>query len=229
MIILHVSDFALTSRSLRWLVNDAPPHHLLAVSGNVVPADGGMGSSFWESRFHEEGLRAYRRPVAFCGGRMEAAWARSWRPLEWLRRPTPAPAPNHLWSAGDMFVMGGLSFWVADDVSLARPKPADVWITRGLSDSVDTTAEAMILRYRPRFVLSGSEDDAGRWCVRIGASMLLNPGCGMSSEVPPHILIDTGRREFRRSTGSLDHVERLSFDAVPPSVVRREALELVSA
>ena len=82
MTILHVTDFHFNKRWFDWLVQSAPPHDLLVMSGDMLnlAIDTPQRKQIeWVS----EWIESYPRPMCICSGNHDLEWdadAEHWKP-----------------------------------------------------------------------------------------------------------------------------------------------------
>jgi Predicted phosphoesterases, related to the Icc protein len=223
MIILHVTDFHFNKRWFDWLLEDAPPHDLVVMSGDMLDL-----MSVTPQRRQIEWVSAwldgFPRPLAVCSGNHDLEWdpaTERWRPAYWLRSIT-----NPLvWTDGRRVQMDGLS--VLNIGATTRPKggSADVWAVhappartlvatrfRG-GDAGDLDLIESVRRFAPKLVLSGHVHSPLDWREFRDGTLFLNPGCESEAPFPNHILVNTERMSCRFVTATRED----SHDSVLPA------------
>lgn len=210
MTILHVTDFHFNKRWFDWLLQNAPSHDLLVMSGDMLDISSDVPHRKqidWVSDW----MNAYPGPMSVCSGNHDLQWdakAGRWTPAYWLR---DLANPN-VWVDGQQVTFHGLS--ILNIGCTTRPKggEADVWVVHAppagtlVSTSVtggrggDTDLAGQVRRYTPRLVLSGYLHNPVHWCERGEQTLHLNPGRDAGASLPNHILVWTDRMRCQRIT-----------------------------
>lgn len=210
MTILHVSDFHFNTRWFDWLLQQAPPHDLLVMSGDMLDLAGATPHRKqieWVSSW----LREYNAPLSLCSGNHDLQWdasAERWTPAYWLRDLAGAQT----WTDGQRVSLDGLT--VLNIGCTTRPKgsAADVWVVHAPpartlvaarltgGDGGDPDLIGPVKRYAPRLVLSGHVHNPLHWCEHGEQTLYLNPGHSPGAPYPNHILIQTDRMRCRYVT-----------------------------
>lgn len=234
MTILHVADLHFTSHWFRWLLNEAPPHDLLVIAGDILSLDSSLTHAAQVEWLARNWFEVYDRPVALCSGRHDLVWSCSgevWQPAGWLR----SFAGPSTWVDGDRFNLHGLSFLSIGCATQPRGGLANIWITHapptgaatartaGGGDGGDFRLATAFLKYKPQMVLSGQVHAPDQWCEWLDDTLMLNPGSTPMARFPNHILINTDQRTLSRITAAPwgPVVETRHFDEVPTAVSRR--------
>jgi len=212
MIILHVTDFHFNKHWFEWLLVNAPPHDLLAMSGDMLDLTAATphGKQIaWVSSW----LNEYPGLLSLCSGNHDLEWnseSERWTPAYWLRDLTN---PN-VWIDGQRITPNGLS--ILNIGCTTRPKggEADVWIVHAPPSGTRTSRPAdggdqgdpdLVLsmrRHAPRLVLSGHVHEPVDWQERCGPTLILNPGFNPRAPFPNHTLINTDTLACNRITAS---------------------------
>ncbi len=208
MIILHVSDLHFTERWFAWLLESAPQHDLLCVSGDLL--DQTRATPFRrQTSLVAEWLQMLERPMCICSGNHDLSFDSrldAWSSAEWLRElASPSVSVD-----GETAEHRGYSILPVGYTTFPKGGPADVWVvhlppaglpvalsTCGL-DMGDPTLIASVATHRPQLVLSGHIHDPESWFTQDDGVVYLNPGCARSSRIPNHILINLERATCSR-------------------------------
>lgn len=214
MTILHVSDFHYNQRWFNWLLDKAPPHDLLAMSGDMLDltaATPHRRQIAWVSDW----LNEYPRPLCVCSGNHDLEWddqSERWAPAYWLR---DLVNPN-VWIDGQRAVIDGLSILSLGCATRPKGGKADVWVTHAAPAQTRVAARvvgthggdpdlvAAVRRHAPRLVLSGHVHDPVEWRHATPSTLYLNPGRSINAAFPNHILVRTDRMECRLVTADRD-------------------------
>ncbi len=227
MTILHVTDFHFNKRWFNWLPDNAPPHDLLVMSGdmlNLSDATSHRKQIDWVSDW----INDYPRPMCVCSGSHDLEWdavAECWTPAYWLRQ---LEKPN-VWIDGQRVTLDGLS--VLNISCTTRPKGgnADIWVVHapptntlvatrtGGRDAGDPDLVNAVRRHTPRVVLSGHVHDPLRWCEQKDATLYLNPGRTPNAAFPNHILLQTEDMSCQRITSTKQEILRTPAAIEAPS------------
>lgn len=210
MTILHVSDLHYDKRWYHWLLDRAPAHDLLAVSGDLLDLNAATPQRR-QAAWVLDWLNACPRPVCVCSGNHDLEWfdaVERWAPAYWLRgRVNP-----RLWIDGQRVTMEEVSILSIGCTTRPKGGPADVWVVHapptGTAVSTRTTGfeggdpelVPAIRRHAPRLVLSGHVHDPVCWCHETDGALYLNPGRDRGAPFPNHILVETGTLAARRLT-----------------------------
>lgn len=205
MTILHVTDFHYNKRWFDWLLDKAPPHDLLAMSGDMLDltaATPHRRQIAWVSAW----LNDYPRALCACSGNHDLEWdeeSERWAPAYWLR---DLANPN-VWIDGQRVGLDGLSILSLGCSTRPRGGTADVWVTHAApsqtrvatrmagTDGGDPELIAAVRRHAPRLVLSGHVHDPVEWYHATPSTLYLNPGRSANAAFPNHILLNTERME----------------------------------
>ncbi|MFT3870380.1 MAG: metallophosphoesterase family protein [Nibricoccus sp.] len=201
MIILHVTDFHFNKRWFDWLPNNAPPHDLLVMSGdllNLSDATSQQKQIDWVSTWINE----YPHPMCLCSGNHDLEWdakAERWTPAYWLR----SLASPKVWTDGQRVALDGISLLNIGCTTRPKGGKADLWVvhappaktlvaTRASGrDAGDPDLLGPARRYAPRVVFSGHVHDPIHWCEQTEPTLYLNPGRTPDALFPNHILLKT--------------------------------------
>lgn len=212
MTILHVTDFHYNTRWFDWLLDKAPPHDLLAISGDLLDltaATPHRRQIAWVSAW----LNDYPRALCVCSGNHDLEWdeeSERWAPAYWLR---DLVNPN-VRIDGQRIVMDGLSVLSLGCTSRPKGGRADVWVTHAApsgtrvsarsvgTDGGDPELIAAVRRHAPRLVLSGHVHDPVEWRHATPTTLYLNPGRSPNAAFPNHILVSTERMECLLATAA---------------------------
>lgn len=201
MIILHVSDFHFNRRWFDWLLDKAPPHDLLVMSGDMLDLSA-VTPQRRQIAWVSDWINEYPRPMCVCSGNHDLEWdaeAERWTPAYWLR---DLENPN-VWTDGQRVELDGLS--ILNIGCTTRPKGggADIWVvhappsrtlvaTRAAGgDNGDPDLVFAVRRHAPRLVLSGHVHTPRHWCEQAGSTLYLNPGRTRDAAFPNHIVVRT--------------------------------------
>jgi len=203
MTILHVTDFHFNKRWFHWLLDTAPAHDLLVMSGdmlNLSDATPHRKQIAWVSDW----MNAYPGPMCVCSGNHDLEWhdgMERWTPAYWLRYIVN----RNVWTDGQRVELDGVS--VLNIGCAMRPKggEADIWVvhaspTKTLvsarangSDGGDPDLVEPVRVHAPLLVLSGHVHNPLHWRERGETTLFLNPGYSPKAEFPNHILVRTDR------------------------------------
>ncbi len=202
MTILHVTDLHYSKRWFDWLLDQAPPHDLLVISGDLLDL-ASVTPHRKQIAWVLGWLNAYPRPLCVCSGNHDLEWfdaAEHWVPAYWLRdRVNPV-----VWVDGQRVTFDGVSILNIGCTTRPKGAPADVWVvhapptgtlvsTRDIGlEGGDPELVGPVRRYAPRVVLSGHVHQPMRWYHDTGSTLYLNPGCNRDAAFPNHILVETG-------------------------------------
>lgn len=210
MTILHVTDFHYNTRWFDWLLDQAPPHDLLVMSGDLLDLTATTPHRrqiAWVSSW----LNDYPHPLCVCSGNHDLEWdgqSERWAPAYWLRDLVNPSA----WSDGQRVVMDGLSILSLGCTTRPKGGKADVWVTHAApagtrvaarvvgTDGGDPELIDVARRDAPRLVLSGHVHDPVEWRHATPPTLFLNPGRCDDAEFPNHILVNTERMECQLVT-----------------------------
>lgn len=212
MTILHVSDLHYTQRWFDWLLDRAPPHDLLVLSGDLLDRAAPTPLRH-QIAWVSDWLNAYPRPLCACSGEHDLEWdaaAERWTPAYWLRRLT-----NPLVRVdGQRLIMDGWSILPLGCTTRPKGGEADLWVVhappaRSLvaarasgCHGGDPDLAAALRRHTPRLVLAGHVHQPLRWRALAGPTLLLNPGCHRGAAFPNHIVVQTPRLSCQRRTAA---------------------------
>lgn len=223
MTILHVTDFHFNKAWFCWLLEAAPPHDLLVLSGDLLD-QAAATSPRDQARWVAAWAQDYAAPLCLCSGNHDLQWdarAAAWSPAYWLREL----ANHRTWVDGQRFTFDGLRFLPIGCTTKPKGGPdADIWVVHAPPSQTsvarrasgreggDPELLASCRRHQPVMVLSGHVHDAVQWHDYDGRTLCLNPGRHANAGVPPHILIDTVDLTCRRITADTG----ASMSVVPP-------------
>jgi len=203
MTILHVTDFHFNQRWFDWLLQNAPPHDLLVMSGDMLDLSAATPQRkqiAWVSDW----INDYARPMCICSGNHDLEWdaeAERWTPAYWLRDlVNPKVSVD-----GQRVELDGFS--ILNIGCTTRPKggEADIWVVHAPpsktlvatrsdgGDNGDPDLVAPVRRYAPRLVLSGHVHTPIHWREQTESTLYLNPGRSTNTAFPNHILVCTER------------------------------------
>ncbi len=212
MNILHVSDLHFRQPWYHWLRNQAPPHDVLVISGDLL--DQRMSDVAGQIKWVSDWLRASPVPVVACSGSHDLQWdpvPGCWRPAYWLRELAAPP----VYPDGAVLERNGLSFAPIACTQRPRNATADCWVvhtppagtatarTSAGVDRGDSALNATVARRAPAYVFSGQVHDAEKWHDTVGATWVLNPGANPHGRFPNHILLNGETGEARRISDRL--------------------------
>jgi Icc-related predicted phosphoesterase len=200
MTILHVTDLHFEKRWFHWLLDQAPPHDLLVVSGDLLDLSSPTPQRK-QIGWVLDWLNACPGPVSLCSGNHDLEWydaAERWTPAYWLRdRANPL-----VWSDGQQLTFDGLTLLNVGCTTRPKGGAADVWVvhapptgtlvsTRNIGlEGGDPALVGAVRRYTPRLVLSGHVHHPVQWHDASDATLYLNPGRHDGAAFPNHILVD---------------------------------------
>lgn len=236
MTVLHVTDFHFNKPWFDWLLDSAPAHDLLVMSGDLLDRSHPTPHRRqidWVSGWFKD----FPGPLCVCSGDHDLEWdarARRWTPAYWLRDL----AGPRTWVDGQRASFDGLSVLSIGRTTQPKGGDADVWVVHAPptntrislnangEDGGDPDLPAAVRRHAPKLVLSGRTHDPVRWCQLDGNTLYLNPGRNPHAMQPNHILVHTARMtcEFINASAGTPRIADL-----PTSLgISREA-ELVPA
>lgn len=234
MTILHVTDLHFTERWFAWLLESAPHHDLLCISGDLL--DQSRTTPFHQqAALVAEWLALHPRPICVCSGNSDLQFlppGQKRRPAEWLRA---LPRP-HIHADGDTALAQGRRIGIAGyhelppawtDLWLVHLPPAGIPVARSEYDVDlgDTVLAEAVRRHRPRLVLSGHIHHPEAWFHEEDGTFFLNPGCSRGSRIPQHILIEPDRFAATRVTeGPLGSYSETVLWPADPSLVESQRL-----
>lgn len=211
MILLHVTDLHFHLPWFHWLREQAPPHDVLILSGDLLDQ---RRSDFAGQVDRVSGwLRSSPVPVVVSSGTHDLRWDadhRGWMPAYWLRQ---LPAPVH--ADGAVLERDGLSITGIARTQWPRSAKADGWVvhappagtatarTRTGVDRGDRSLAAAMRRQAPAWVFCGQVHDPQKWHHTEGGTTVLNPGANPHGRFPNHILLNTRTGEVRRIVDQL--------------------------
>ena len=231
MTILHVTDFHYNQRWFDWLLDQAPPHDLLAMSGDMLDLTAATPHRLqiaWVSNW----LNDYPRALCVCSGNHDLEWddaSERWAPARWLRDLANLKVSTD----GQRVVAHGLSILSIGCTTRPKGAKADIWITHAApaqtpvairlvgTDGGDPELIAAVRRHAPRLVLAGHVHDPVDWCHATPSTLFLNPGRTADAAFPNHILINTDRMECRLLTA---HREETAAPSMAPDAQDTGAL-----
>lgn len=201
MTILHVTDFHFNKRWFDWLLQRAPAHDIVAMSGDLLDLSAPTPQRRqidWVSGW----LSEFPRPITVCSGNHDLEWdsqSERWMPAYWLREI----ANPRLWSDGQRVELDGISFLNLGATTRPKGGRADVWIVHAPPsktlvatradgvDAGDRDLVAAVSRDAPHLVLSGHVHTPRRWREHRDQTLFLNPGRNPAAAFPNHILVRT--------------------------------------
>jgi uncharacterized protein len=237
MTILHVTDFHFNQRWFHWLLQSAPPHDLLVMSGDMLDlsdATPHRRQIAWVSDW----INDYPRPMCVASGNHDLEWderAERWTPAYWLR---DLVNPN-VWTDGQRVELNGISILNIGCTTQPKGGAADVWVvhappSRTLvaarangSDGGDPDLVKPVRRYAPRLVLSGHVHDPMHWREHDEPTLFLNPGRNPEADFPNHILVSTQRMNCRFVGATREPAASGAFAAGQPAL--RQDVEAASS
>lgn len=223
MTILHVTDFHFNKSWFEWLLRGAPPHDLLAMSGDLL--DHASATPFRRQvAWVTDWILDQPGNLCICSGNHDLEWdgeAERWRPARWLREV----ASERVSTDGRPLRLGGLSILplgcavypdtvsaAAADIWVVHAPPAGTLVSSRVSggDAGDPDLVAAVNQHRPRVVLAGHVHDPVCWQQRDDSTLYLNPGYIPDRPFPNHILLETPRMTSKLVTA--DGVPSVSPD-----------------
>lgn len=201
MTILHVSDFHYYRPWFDWLLDEAPPHDLLVISGDFLEPASAMprrSQIEWVSSW----LNDYPGPLLACSGNSDLEWdatSNRWAPAYWLRA---LERPN-LWTDGAEVAMDRVRVRSVGWTTHPKGSAADVWVAHAApsgsmtstrvdgSEAGDLNLVDPVRTFAPRLILSGHVHDPASWCEERDGTVCLNPGRKVHAAFPNHILVNT--------------------------------------
>lgn len=230
MTILHVTDFHYQQRWFDWLLDQAPPHELLVMSGDMLDLAAATPQSkqiAWVSSW----LNDYPGPLCVCSGNHDLEWdaeGERLMPAYWLR---DLVNPK-VWIDGQRVVLDGLSILNVGCTTRPKGGEADIWVAHappaGTSvsqrasggDGGDPDLVAPLGRYVPRLVLSGHVHHPRRWRHRVGSTLCINPGRSPNGPTPNYVLLNTETMDgqlFTPTNGHEAQRDLATIDAEAPA------------
>lgn len=229
MTILHVSDFHYNKAWFDWLLNDAPPHDVVAMAGDMLDLTSPTPHNeqiAWVTAW----LKEYPGAMVVCSGFHDLEWSddsERWTPAYWLRNI----GNPRVWTDGQRVTWGGVSIFSIGCTTRPKGAEADVWVvhvppaqsavalraTGG--DGGDAGLASAVRRHAPRILLSGHVHNPMQWHDRFGSTLCLNPG-RHDADCPNHLLVNTDLMRAQLVSGG-----RQAGDAAnPANTQRREPL-----
>lgn len=209
MIILHTSDLHFHRSWFRWLIESAPEHDLLVISGDLL-AHQSPTSLQAQARWVAKWLRAYARPVVLCSGWQDLQWDphdELWTPAYWLR----SLSGTQVMVEGQRVSIDGVRIHSIAATASSKGALADLWVVhappagtktarrKNGHDGGDRPLANAVKLYEPRWVLCGRVHDPIAWSAQHGPTLVLNPGRNPEGRFPNHIVLNT-------NTGAVCHV-----------------------
>ena len=201
MTILHVSDFHFNKAWYNWLLDSAPPHDLLVMSGDMLDLSAPTPHRK-QIAWVTDWCNDYTGALCLCSGNHDLEWdaeTERWTPAYWLRDLVNP----RVWSDGQHVTLDGLSLLNIGCTTRPKGGIADIWVVHapptGIPVSTRTTGGdggdrdlvPSVRRYRPRLVLSGHVHNPVLWRHQDDSTLYLNPGRDAGAPNPNHILIRT--------------------------------------
>jgi predicted phosphodiesterase len=201
MTILHVTDFHFNQRWFDWLLNHAPAHDLVVMSGDMLDhatVTPQRRQIDWVTGW----LNEFPRPLSVCSGNHDLEWDSAtdrWNPAYWLRSLTN---PG-VWTDGQRIERDGLSFLNIGATTRPKGGEADAWIVHAApsgtrvatrpngADWGDPDLGPAVRRYAPRLVFTGHVHQPRHWRELRDGTLFLNPGRSEEGSFPNHILVET--------------------------------------
>lgn len=213
MTILHVTDFHFHPRWFEWLVEGAPPHDLLCISGDILSADSPAAHGRQADQV-VSWLRRVEVPMVVCSGNHDLEHDdrhERWLPARWL---LDLAGPRVAVDGGTL-VWRGVRIHAVGCVAYPKGTSADVWVAHapptGLAvgrrafgfDDGDPDLDVAAARHRPAVILSGHIHDPATWFERRDGIVHINPGSAEHGRFPNHVIVDWDRRTAHRVCDSM--------------------------
>lgn len=231
MILLHVTDLHLHPRWFEWLVEGAPAHDVLCISGDLLDANDPAPHARQVERVLGW-LRRLHGPMVVCSGNHDVEHDERhgrWLPAQWL----DALAGAEVAVDGRTLEREGVRIHAVGCTDYPKGASADIWVAHapptGLAvgrraygfDDGDPDLDTAVAVHGPAMVLSGHIHEPATWFERRDGVVYINPGSAPHGRFPNHALIDWERGMARRVSDGVHgaRCEVGTWPAMQPSAI----------